>query len=71
MVTRLDKIKNEYRRGNVELAGIAGKIKENRLKLYGRLERRNNKKIVKKLREIGLEGNQDGGRPKKSWLGKI
>lgn len=37
---RLDKIRNGYIRGSLGVVGVAGKMRENRMKCYG-LSRRN------------------------------
>lgn len=47
---------------------IAGKIKENRLKWFEHVKRRNNDDIVKKICEIRVDGNRGRGSPKLKWM---
>lgn len=51
VVARLDRFRKEYIRRNLDVAVIAGKIRENWLRWYGHVERKKNDKIVKKLRK--------------------
>lgn len=43
-------------------------MRENKLRWFGRVERRNNDDIVKKVVEISVERNQERERPKKKWM---
>lgn len=54
-MTRLDKIRNEYLRGNLGVTNIAEKMRENSLGWSGHVERRNNDDIIK-TSEIIVEG---------------
>lgn len=45
-VTRLDRIRNKYIRGSLGVTNIAGKVRENKLKWFGHVERRNVDDIV-------------------------
>lgn len=40
--TLWDKIRNEYIRGSLKVSNLFGKIKENRLMLFGYIKRKNN-----------------------------
>lgn len=43
-------------------------MKENILRWFGNVEKRNNEDLVKKMREITPEGNWERGRSKKKWM---
>lgn len=57
-VTRLDKIKKDRIKGSLEVADTAGRMKENGLEWYGRVERMNTDEIIKRARELGVDGRQ-------------
>lgn len=67
-VSMLDKIRNEYMRGNLGVTDIAGNMRENRLRWLGHAERRNNVDILKKIDETRVEGIWGRVRPKKKWM---
>lgn len=48
-VTQLNRIRNEYVRGSLGETNIIGKMRQNRLRCFGQMERRNNKDIVNKI----------------------
>lgn len=58
--TKLDKVSNECIKENLEVMNLVGEMKENRLKWFGRAERRNNDEIVKNMDKIRVERNQGG-----------
>nr|XP_053619323.1 uncharacterized protein LOC128680302 [Plodia interpunctella] len=67
-VTRMDKIRNEYARGNLKVAPIIGKLESNRLRWYGHVMRREENNIVRKVMDVKLNGKRNRGRPKKRWI---
>lgn len=70
-VTRIFKIRNEYIIESLSVTNIAEKIIENRLKLFGLVERKNINNMVKKVGKLKVEGNRGRSRPQKKWMGVI
>jgi hypothetical protein len=70
-VTRENRIRNEYVRGNIGVALIVDKIRENGLRLFGHKLRREESNTVRVVMEINVEGKRGKGRPKKRWLDTI
>jgi nonsense-mediated mRNA decay protein 3 len=70
-VTRKYRIKNEYVIGSFSVASILDKIRENRLRWFGHVMRRKEKKAVRLVMKMNAEGNIDRERPKKIWLDMI
>lgn len=65
----LDRIRNEYVYEEVkEHTDIAGKIKDNRLRRFERVEKRNNDLIVVKIGEIRAEEILEKIWAKKKWI---
>lgn len=48
------------------VTGVTGKMRENRPRWYGRLERRRNDEMIEFLEVIGVEKSRGKGRPKKT-----
>ncbi|KAM1032662.1 hypothetical protein FF1_036269 [Malus domestica] len=65
--TRNDKIRNEDIRGKVGVAEIEGKLRENRLRWFGHVQRRPTNASVRRC-DYGIEvqGRRGRGRPKKT-----
>lgn len=70
-VIRMFKIRNEYIIESLSVTNIARKIIENRLKLFGPVERKNINNMVKKIGKLKVEGNWGRSRPQKKWMGVI
>lgn len=70
-VTKMDKTRNDYIRGSLGLTNIAGKIRENRLRWYRHVERRNYKNIIKMIGEMRVVGNLRKGRLNNKCIGPI
>jgi hypothetical protein len=66
-----DRIRNEYVRGSIGVATIVDKMRENRLRWFGHLMRRQETKVVRAVMKINVEGKQARVRPKKRWLDTI
>ncbi|RXH87370.1 hypothetical protein DVH24_034270 [Malus domestica] len=65
--TRKDKIRNEDIRGKVGIAEIEGKMRENRLRWFGHVQRRHTDASVRRYDyEIEVQGRRGRGRPKKT-----
>jgi hypothetical protein len=54
-VTRMDKVKNEYMRGNLK-APITEKLKGNCLSWYGHVMRREENHVTRRVMTINVEG---------------
>ena len=67
-VTREDRIRNEYIRGSLGVASIVGKLRENRLRWFGHVKRREETEAVRVVMEMNVEGKRGRGRPKKRWI---
>lgn len=57
-VTRSGRIKNESIRHSLGVKDIGGKIKENGLRWFRRVGRRNNDEIARKINEIRIAGKR-------------
>ncbi|KAL4092493.1 hypothetical protein QTP88_026994 [Uroleucon formosanum] len=68
-VTREDRIKNEYVRGSIGVASMVDKMRENRLRWFRHVMRREETSAVRKVLKMNVEGKR--GRPKKRWLENI
>lgn len=64
-MTNLNRRKNEYKRGSLWVTNIAEKIKENNLRSFEYVKRRNNDDIDKKINKKIIKGNRVRGKPKK------
>jgi hypothetical protein len=70
-VTREDRIRNEYVRGSIGVAPIGDKMRENRLRWFGHVMRREESEAVRMVMNMNVEGKRERGRPKKKWLDVI
>jgi hypothetical protein len=70
-VTREDRIRNEYVRGSIGVVLIVNKIRENRLRWFGHVMRREETKAVKVVMKMNVEGKRERGKLKKRWLDMI
>lgn len=61
----------EYTGRTLSVTKIARKMKENKLKWFGHIKRRNSNNIVKNIGEKNFEENREWGRPQKKWMGII
>lgn len=51
-VTRLNILRNQYIRGNLGVTSITWKMRDNKLKWFGHIKRKNYADIVKKIDEV-------------------
>lgn len=56
--TRLDKIRNDYTGDNLRGTNMGENAREDKLKRFGRVERRNNENVVKRIGEVRIESNR-------------
>lgn len=55
-VTRLDRTRDEYMRGRLGVTNYARKMRENRLRWIGLVERINNDDIIKTIGQVRVSG---------------
>ena len=67
-VTRKDKIRNEYLRGTAKIAKLGDKLRNARLRWYGRVKRREEDYAGKRMMEMTVPGIRKQGRPKRMWM---
>ena len=67
-VTREDRIRNEYLRGSIGVAPIGDKMRENRLRWFGHVMRREESEVVRTVMNMNVEERRGRGRPKKRWI---
>ena len=63
-VTRKDKIRNEYIRGTVKVERLGIKMREDRMRWYGHVTRRNQEFVGKKMIKMELPEKRKRERPK-------
>ena len=68
VVTRKDKIRNEYIRGTVKVEQLGMKMREGRLMWYGHVMRRDQEYVGRKMMEMEFPGKRKRGRPKRRFL---
>ena len=66
--TKLDKIPNTITRSKMKTAPIGEKIKTQRLRWFGHLERRDETHIGRIVEKMKIEGKGLRGRPQKRWM---
>ena len=66
----MDTIRNEYIRGTFKVAQIHEKLRENRLRWYGHVMRRDDDHMTKKVLNIE-ESRRSRGRPPRTWVQTI
>ncbi|XP_047990709.1 uncharacterized protein LOC125229811 [Leguminivora glycinivorella] len=69
-VTRLDKVRNEFVRGSFKVAPVADKLKENRLRWFGHINRRGDDYSVKTALNI-LTKPRGRGSSLSTWWTRI
>ena len=67
-VTRKDKIRNEHIRSTVKVERLGMKMREDRLRWYGHVMRRDQEYVGRKIMEMELPGKRRRGRPKRRFL---
>ena len=67
-MTRKDKIRNEHIRSTVKVERLGMKMREDRLRWYGHVMRRDQEYVGRKIMEMELPGKRRRGRPKRRFL---
>ena len=67
-VTRMDKIRNEYIRGTAQVGKFGEKTREERLRWYGHLRRKDDGYIGRRMLRMELPGKRKRGRPKRRFM---
>ncbi|MCJ8736381.1 hypothetical protein PDJAM_G00257710 [Pangasius djambal] len=60
-VTRLDRIRNEYIRGTAHVGRLGDKVREARLRWFGRVQRREREYISRRMLDMELPGRRRRG----------
>ncbi|KAK3552523.1 hypothetical protein QTP86_013248 [Hemibagrus guttatus] len=67
-VTRLDRIRNEYIRGTAHVGRLGDKVREDRLRWFGHVQRRESEYIGRRMLDMELPGRRQRGRPKRRMM---
>ena len=67
-VTRKNKIRNKYVRGTAKIAKLGDKLRNVRLRWYGRVKRREEDYVGKRMMEMTMPGRRKRGRPRRRWM---
>ena len=68
VVTRKDKIRNEYVRDTVKVEWLGMKMREGRLRWYGHIMRKDQEYVGREMMEMKLPGKKKRGGPKRRFL---
>ena len=63
----MDRIRNQEFRDKLGVAPISEKMRENRLRLFGHVQRMTFDAPVKSVESIIVEGRRSQGRPRRTW----
>ena len=69
--TMLDKIKNQEFREKLGVAPLSAKMRENRLRWFGHVQRKPLEAPVRRIETFIVEGKRSRGTPKKTWVEQI
>ena len=69
--TMLDRIRNQEFRETLRVAPISAKMRENRLRWFGHVQRKTHDAPVRRIECIIVEGKRSRGRPKRTWEEQI
>ena len=65
--TLMDRIRNQEFRDKLGVAPISGKMRENRLRWFGHVQRKTFDAPVRRVESIIVEGKRSRGRPRRTW----
>ena len=63
----MDRIRNQEFRDKLGVAPISGKMRENRLRWFGHVQRKTLAAPVRRVENIIVEGKRSRGRPRRTW----
>ena len=66
-VTRMDRLRNDYIRKELEVESILELINKRKLQWFGHLARMNSERQVRKVWEAGITEKRERGRPPENW----
>ena len=69
--TMMERIKNQEFRKTLGVASISAKMRENRLRWFGHVQRKTHDAPVRRIECIIMEGKRSRGRPKRTWEEQI
>ncbi|CAO2842404.1 unnamed protein product [Amaranthus hypochondriacus] len=67
----LDRIRNQEFRETLRVTPISAKMRENRLRWFGDVQRKTHDAPVRRIECIIVEGKRSRGRPKRTWEEQI
>ena len=70
-LTRREKIRNEVVRGKLRVREVSEKAKENRLRWYGHVRRREESYVGRRVVEMEIPEKRRRGRPARRWMDNI
>lgn len=65
------RVRNVYVRGSIGVASIVDKMKDNLLRWFGLVVRREKSEAIRTVMEMNVIGSRRRGRPKRRWLDAI
>ena len=65
--TMMDRIRNREFREKLGVAPLSAKMRENRLRWFGHVQRKTHDAQVKRIECIIVEGKRSRGRPRRTW----
>ena len=69
--TRKDRVRNERIRGLTGVGGLPRKIRQDRLRWFGHVKRRDGDYVGKRVMEMEMDGRRKRGRPKTRWMDRV
>ena len=69
--TRKDRMRNERIRRLTGVGVLQQKLRQDRLRWYGHVRRRDSDYVGKKVMEMEIEGRRKRGRPKTRWMDRV
>ena len=67
----MDRIRNQEFRENLGVASLSAKIRENKLRWFGHVQRKTHDVPVRRIECIIVEGKKSRGRPRRTWEEQI
>ena len=69
--TIMDRIKSKEFREKLGVAPLSEKLRGNRLRWFGHVQRKNFDSPIRRIESIIVESKRNRGRPKKTWVEQI